>query len=71
MEHNLLSCLIGRSTWLGNFTYDVKSTFLNEHIKEDVYVKQPCGFIVPNLEHKVCKLKRTFIQIASIPSSLA
>jgi hypothetical protein len=38
---------------------DVKSPFLNNQIKEDVYVRQPHGFIVSSLEHKVCTLKRT------------
>jgi hypothetical protein len=46
---------------------DVKSTFLNGEIKEDVYVKQPLGFIVPGLEHKVCKLKKTLYGLCLSP----
>ncbi len=46
---------------------DVKSTFLNGQIKEDVYDKQPIGFIVPSLEHKVCKLKKTLYGLCQSP----
>jgi hypothetical protein len=37
---------------------DVKTTFLNCEIKEEVYVEQPQGFEVHERETHVCKLKK-------------
>jgi hypothetical protein len=37
---------------------DVKSAFLNGDLKEEVYVKQPLGFVVPGEEGKVLRLHR-------------
>ncbi|KAA3486889.1 retrovirus-related pol polyprotein from transposon tnt 1-94 [Gossypium australe] len=37
---------------------DVKSTFLNGYLKEDIYVDQSQGFVVPECESKVYKLKK-------------
>ncbi|GKA70118.1 retrotransposon protein, putative, ty1-copia subclass [Tanacetum coccineum] len=38
---------------------DVKTTFLNGHINEDVYMVQPEGFMDPTHPNKVCKLQRS------------
>ena len=38
---------------------DVKTTFLNGNLEEEIYMVQPEGFIAKNQEHMVCKLKRT------------
>nr|GEX67906.1 zinc finger, CCHC-type [Tanacetum cinerariifolium] len=35
---------------------DVKTTFLNGELKEEVYINQPQGFFMPGNENKVCKL---------------
>ena len=35
---------------------DVKTAFLNEHFKEDIYMQQPYGFIQKGQEHMVCRL---------------
>lgn len=37
----------------------MKSTFLNEELKEDISVEQLSGFIVEDYETKVSKLKKT------------
>ena len=38
---------------------DVKTTFLNGNLLEDVYMTQPEGFIDPKNPNKVCKLQRS------------
>jgi hypothetical protein len=37
---------------------DVKSTFLNGLLEEEIYMEQPEGFITPGQESKVCLLKK-------------
>jgi len=37
---------------------DVKTTFLNENLEDDVYMDQPVGFIKEGKEHMVFKLKK-------------
>src|SRR5680860_788669 len=38
---------------------DVKTAFLNGHIKEELYMVQPEGFVDPKDANKVCKLQRS------------
>ncbi|GJV22536.1 retrotransposon protein, putative, ty1-copia subclass [Tanacetum coccineum] len=38
---------------------DVKTTFLNGYLDEDIYMVQPEGFVDPNHPRKVCKLRRS------------
>ena len=35
---------------------DVKTTFLNGDLDEEIYMDQPEGFVEPGQESKVCKL---------------
>ena len=38
---------------------DVKTTFLNGFLKEELYMMQPEGFVDPKNANKVCKLQRS------------
>ncbi|KAL0325017.1 UNVERIFIED_CONTAM: Retrovirus-related Pol polyprotein from transposon TNT 1-94 [Sesamum radiatum] len=46
---------------------DVKTTFLNEDLDKEVYMKQPEGFIMPGNEHKVCKLVKSLYGVKQAP----
>ena len=37
---------------------DVKTTFLHGDIEEEIYMKQPEGFIIKGKEELVCRLKK-------------
>jgi hypothetical protein len=38
---------------------DIKSTFLNENLTEDVYMTQPESFVDPKHVRKICKLQKS------------
>jgi hypothetical protein len=42
---------------------DVKTTFLNEEIEEEVYIKQPDGFVIHEKESHVCRLKMALYEL--------
>jgi hypothetical protein len=46
---------------------DVKTTFLNGELDEDIYVDQPDGFVVKGEEQKVCKLLKFLYCLKQAP----
>ena len=49
------------------YQMDVKSTFLNEVLQEELYVEQPKGFVDPHRSNDVYKLKRAFYDLRQAP----
>jgi hypothetical protein len=46
---------------------DVKTTFLNGNIEEDVYIEQPEGFMIHNEKSHVCRLKKALYGLNQAP----
>ncbi|GJV50551.1 zinc finger, CCHC-type containing protein [Tanacetum coccineum] len=46
---------------------DVKTAFLNGDLDEEVYMKQPEGFVLPGNENKVCKLMKYLYVLKQVP----
>ena len=45
----------------------LKKSFLNGDLEEEVYMKQPEGFIMFGNEHKVCKLVKLLYGLKEAP----
>ena len=46
---------------------DVKTTFLNGELNEEIYMEQLEGFIVPGQEKKVCRLVKSLYGLKQAP----
>jgi len=62
----LLLVLAGQMVWKV-YHLNVKSTFLNGILLEEIYVQQPKGSEVASHEHKVYKLHKTFYGLKQAP----
>jgi hypothetical protein len=48
---------------------DVKTTFLNGEIEEEVYIEQPDGFVIHEKESHVCRLKKALYGLKQPPQA--
>ncbi|GKA76370.1 zinc finger, CCHC-type containing protein [Tanacetum coccineum] len=46
---------------------DIKTTFLNDALEEEMYMKKPEGFVMPGNEHKVCKFIKSLYGLKQAP----
>lgn len=62
----LLLALAAQEGWRVHHM-DVKSAFLNGDLKEEVYVRQPPGFVIPGKENKVLRLRKALYGLRQAP----
>ena len=48
---------------------DVKTTFLNGVVKEEVYVEYPLSFETHDRQYHVCKLKKSLYDLKQVPKT--
>lgn len=46
---------------------DVKTSFLNGDLEEEIYMEQPLRCVVPWQEHKVCKIQKSLYGLKQTP----
>ena len=46
---------------------DVKISFLNDELNDEIYLEQPEGFIAPSQEKKVCRLVKSLYGLKQAP----
>jgi hypothetical protein len=46
---------------------DVKTTFVNGEIEEEIYIEQPDGFVIHEKESHVCRLKKALYGLKKAP----
>jgi hypothetical protein len=51
------------------YQMDVKSTFLNGDLEEEVYMEQPEGFSLTDNPNYVCKMKKALYGLKKAPRS--
>ena len=63
--HTLLSIVAMRDFELEQL--DVKTAFLHGELEEDIYMDQPEGFVVPEKENLICRLKKSLYGLKQSP----
>ena len=48
------------------YQMDVKTTFLNGELEEEIYMDQPDGFVANDQENKVCKLLKSLYGLKQV-----
>jgi hypothetical protein len=51
------------------YQMDVKSTFLNGYLEEEVYMEQPEGFSLTDISNYVCKMKKALYGLKQAPQA--
>jgi hypothetical protein len=62
----MLLAVAAQRGWLVH-QMDVKSAFLNDELKEEVYIQQPPGFVAVEHEGKVLRLKKALHGLRQAP----
>lgn len=61
----LLSLVVSRGWSLRQI--DIQNAFLHGHLQEDVYIKQPPGFVDSDYPHHICKLDKSLYGLKQAP----
>ncbi|KAL0289849.1 UNVERIFIED_CONTAM: hypothetical protein Sangu_2600600 [Sesamum angustifolium] len=67
MESIHIVLTISAQLGLPIYQLDVKSTFLNGGLEEEVYVEQPTGYIVQGKDEKVYRFKKSLYELKQAP----
>jgi hypothetical protein len=49
---------------------DVKTTFLDGSLEENIYMDQPKGFSIEGKEHLACKFKKSIYRLKQVSSTM-
>lgn len=62
-----MTCAIAAKFGMKMYKMDVTTALLNAPLKEEIYITQPKGYIVPMKEDKVLKLKKSLYGLKQAP----